>query len=473
LMISDNALKYMFPSNLTTIITFNKKFLADLEERFASSCPDFQKKSNEEKSEAVVDKIRRAENSTEAQSLFNMKIGDIFKRSAPFFKVYVSYLYDYEKSMSIIRMQKIQSKQFEKWLKNRKKMKSSEGLDIGSLLIMPCQRTPRYEILLKNLLEHTPEDHIDHSDLTEAVELVKSCAEYQNAKIRETNNKMKVHQISKLLNMSNLVKPSRRLVREGDLFLKHSKHKQRAYLFNDLLVVREVRKNPLGLTARTSPILQYSLLDVTIAQETAQTLCVRFADDYGNPMGEIEMIFDSEQLKEDWKYDIKAVLEELENKKEYIMKTQPNDTKIMKQISRKSLGNLRASKNMNDVSEIRKSVSAEKLFNEDESQETEEKEKDKKSSSMKNFLSKLGINANNILGTAKDITESKKAKRKAAEHSNSLRLSLIRNSPLQETVKEVGIVGDKNNPSSARESSVLQKRYSDGSITSDRKKDIV
>jgi len=300
----------------------------------------------------------------------------------------------YERSMSVIRMQKANSKQFESWLKNRKKMSWSEGLDIASLLIMPCQRTPRYQILLQNLLENTPYDHGDYDDLVDAVQLVKECAEYQNAKIRETNNKMKVHQLSKLFNLPDLIKPSRRLVREGDLFLKNSKHKQRAYLFNDLLLVREMKKNPLGMTSRSSPVHPYSLLDVNISQETPQTLCVTFADDNGRDFGEFEMIFDSEQLKDDWKYDLKAVLAELNSKKEYIMQTQPDDARQMKQMSRLSLGSNR-NPTQSNIAELRKSVSVEKLF--DDSPDM--KEKDRKSANMKNFLNKLGINANNVGNT--------------------------------------------------------------------------
>ena len=353
----DNVIKHMFPENLTTIIRFNRDFLDKLEQRFAFSCPKKEDKSQV----AVGDRDQSGEDSHETQAMFNLKIGDIFKKTAPFFKVYVSYLAAYERSMSVIRMQKANSKQFESWLKNRKKMSWSEGLDIASLLIMPCQRTPRYQILLQNLLENTPYDHGDYDDLVDAVQLVKECAEYQNAKIRETNNKMKVHQLSKLFNLPDLIKPSRRLVREGDLFLKNSKHKQRAYLFNDLLLVREMKKNPLGMTSRSSPVHPYSLLDVNISQETPQTLCVTFADDNGRDFGEFEMIFDSEQLKDDWKYDLKAVLAELNSKKEYIMQTQPDDARQMKQMSRLSLGSNR-NPTQSNIAELRKSVSVEKLF---------------------------------------------------------------------------------------------------------------
>ena len=36
--------------------------------------------------------------------------------------------------------------------------KEEEGVDLMSLLIQPIQRLPRYELLLKELFKHTPQD---------------------------------------------------------------------------------------------------------------------------------------------------------------------------------------------------------------------------------------------------------------------------------------------------------------------------
>ncbi|KAK6013026.1 RhoGEF domain protein [Ostertagia ostertagi] len=41
-------------------------------------------------------------------------------------------------------------------------------LDLDSLLISPIQRVPRYELLVKQLIKHTPTEHADHEVLLRA-----------------------------------------------------------------------------------------------------------------------------------------------------------------------------------------------------------------------------------------------------------------------------------------------------------------
>ena len=46
-------------------------------------------------------------------------------------------------------------------------------LDMGSLIIKPVQRIMKYPLLLRELLQATPEDHPDHRPLQEAFTAVK------------------------------------------------------------------------------------------------------------------------------------------------------------------------------------------------------------------------------------------------------------------------------------------------------------
>ena len=39
------------------------------------------------------------------------------------------------------------------------------GQSLQSLLIMPVQRVPRYELLLRELIKQTDDDHVDMADL--------------------------------------------------------------------------------------------------------------------------------------------------------------------------------------------------------------------------------------------------------------------------------------------------------------------
>ncbi len=42
-------------------------------------------------------------------------------------------------------------------------------LSINDFLIKPVQRLPKYVILLKDLLKHTPKDHPDYNNITKAL----------------------------------------------------------------------------------------------------------------------------------------------------------------------------------------------------------------------------------------------------------------------------------------------------------------
>ncbi|VEL33390.1 unnamed protein product [Protopolystoma xenopodis] len=51
------------------------------------------------------------------------------------------------------------------WHKSRE---SSTKLPLKALIVQPAQRIPRYELLIKRLIEHTPKSLADHALLIEA-----------------------------------------------------------------------------------------------------------------------------------------------------------------------------------------------------------------------------------------------------------------------------------------------------------------
>lgn len=55
---------------------------------------------------------------------------------------------------------------------------------IESFLIMPVQRLPRIEMLLKDLLKHTDEDHPDHFEMNRAFEGISKLTAFVNEKKR-------------------------------------------------------------------------------------------------------------------------------------------------------------------------------------------------------------------------------------------------------------------------------------------------
>jgi hypothetical protein len=170
-------------------------------------------------------------------------VGDIFKKYADFLKMYTQYLNGYESSMSVINSLN-NNKQFKKFLESRRK-DPEISLDFMSYLIMPVQRIPRYELLLKEFLKNTPNDHPEHSTLAEAFSKVQSIAQFIN------ESKRRMESMSKVLDIQNqiegnlgapLMAPHRRLIKEGKVqverssLLSYTFRKRLIFLFNDSIL---------------------------------------------------------------------------------------------------------------------------------------------------------------------------------------------------------------------------------------------
>ena len=65
-------------------------------------------------------------------------------------------------------------------------------LRLPNLLIQPIQRIPRYNLLIRDLLAKTPEEHPDHKHLTAALTILEGVMEYldKNITLMENNEKI-------------------------------------------------------------------------------------------------------------------------------------------------------------------------------------------------------------------------------------------------------------------------------------------
>ncbi|KAL9650016.1 hypothetical protein ABK040_003134 [Willaertia magna] len=288
-LVPENIAKTILPSDLLTIRTFNKNFLAQLEERFT----------------IYKDNLC---------GMYEMRIGDLFVKMAPFLKIYITYLSSYENCMTKIREYRKENKEFDRWIDRRKKHPKSCGLEMQSFLVMPVQRTPRYRLLLENLLKHTPQQHADYDTILQAIDKISDCATDQNVKIKETNNRMKIHQLSKVMKLNDLVQPHRRLIREGEIiFAETPKIVYRAYLFNDIFLFREKKRQKLKVK---KTIKVYSLWNAYISSGSKDkiTICLYHPDK--QKMIEKEIIFPDQKSKSDWVLDIEKTIEEVKEKKD-------------------------------------------------------------------------------------------------------------------------------------------------------------
>ncbi|ELP89252.1 FYVE, RhoGEF and PH domain containing protein, putative [Entamoeba invadens IP1] len=168
-------------------------------------------------------------------------VGATFVEFAHYFKVYkmivgnseavLAAMADISKSQSVSR-----------YLEQKRLMINAKvQLDLRSYLITPVQRLPRYNLLLTDLLKQTPEDHVDHKNIVDALASLKEYTQYANDSVKERERRDKLVSISKTLDGTSaeqIVKPGRFYVRCGALTeIGRKMNKPRfIYLFNDLFL---------------------------------------------------------------------------------------------------------------------------------------------------------------------------------------------------------------------------------------------
>ena len=133
--------------------------------------------------------------------------------------------------------------------------KEQAGMDIHSFLIMPVQRIPRYELLLKSLLEATLPSEKSYDSINLALDRIRRVAMAINEKKRETEALMELLQLEQSLPAESvtkfsLFKPGRKLLKSSSVQMivespmTGSKRLEpvQLLLFNDLLIWAEPSK---------------------------------------------------------------------------------------------------------------------------------------------------------------------------------------------------------------------------------------
>ncbi|XP_062508378.1 uncharacterized protein LOC134184648 isoform X2 [Corticium candelabrum] len=108
--------------------------------------------------------------------------------TAPFFKLFGSHAIGYTSALEIQRRLKHNGK-FTSFITEAE---ANSGHILSALLIIPIQRIPRYELLLKELLKHTDKDHPDYGDLTLALTKIQTVASGINESIRAIENELQL-----------------------------------------------------------------------------------------------------------------------------------------------------------------------------------------------------------------------------------------------------------------------------------------
>ncbi|XP_065577659.1 rho guanine nucleotide exchange factor 17-like isoform X2 [Artemia franciscana] len=182
-------------------------------------------------------------------------VGDVITNcltQPPVVATYIAFVSHWQVAKETVRMACQTKPAFGKFLM---KMKSEHKgkLELDSLLIMPVQRIPRYELLIKLLLKHTAKEHPDHDHLVRAQREVHELAvkincmekdymaiEQQQAMLRELET------LVEGLEPGHLASPLRTLIRHDTVTIPSStlgiRKERTLFLCSDLLVIASVKK---------------------------------------------------------------------------------------------------------------------------------------------------------------------------------------------------------------------------------------
>jgi hypothetical protein len=154
-------------------------------------------------------------------------LGAVVLRYAHFLKMYTSYVSDFNRTMQVVQ-QLGQSRKFVSFQEQTRKTPAVAGLDLMSLLITPVQRIPRYEMLLRELIKHTPSDTEHAKSLSAAYERIRQVCAHVNETKRMVENMQELMAVeSKVRDVDwsqfkekTFIEPSRRLLRYAPVLMR-------------------------------------------------------------------------------------------------------------------------------------------------------------------------------------------------------------------------------------------------------------
>ncbi|XP_010902137.2 rho guanine nucleotide exchange factor 17 [Esox lucius] len=184
--------------------------------------------------------------------------------------IYSAYIDNFLNAKDAVRIAKEAKPAFLKFLETSMR-ENKEKQALGDLMIKPVQRIPRYELLVKDLLKHTPEEHPDHRLLLDAQRDIKRLAEKINKGRRsaeEVERETRVMQeieahIEGVEHVRDILNPTRKFLRQEMVMEAKTvggKKDRSLFLFSDLLICTTLKRKSGSL--RRSSMSLYSAASV-------------------------------------------------------------------------------------------------------------------------------------------------------------------------------------------------------------------
>ncbi|XP_068505369.1 intersectin-2a isoform X4 [Syngnathus scovelli] len=181
-------------------------------------------------------------------------IGDLLASELTRLRPYVGFCSCQLNAAALLQSKTHNQPDFKDFLKKIATNYRCKGMPLSSFLLKPMQRITRYPLLIKNILEHTPKQHPDHTPLREALERAEELCSQVNEGVREKENSDRLEWIQShvqydgvienlvLNSLTNCLGP-RKLLHSGRLHKSKSSRELWAFLFSDFLLLTQSAKS--------------------------------------------------------------------------------------------------------------------------------------------------------------------------------------------------------------------------------------
>lgn len=181
--------------------------------------------------------------------------------------IYSAYIDNFMNAKDAVRIAKEAKPAFLKFLEQSMR-ENKEKQALGDLMIKPVQRIPRYELLVKDLLKHTPEEHPDYTFLLDAQKNIKRLAERinkgrRNAEELEKETRVMQEIEAHIEGIEHILNPQRKFLRQEmvvEVKTVGGKKDRSLFLFSDLLICTTLKRKSGSL--RRSSMSLYSAASV-------------------------------------------------------------------------------------------------------------------------------------------------------------------------------------------------------------------
>ncbi|XP_004696464.1 intersectin-2 [Echinops telfairi] len=193
-------------------------------------------------------KALRVRKKTGGEKMPVQMIGDILAAELAHLQAYIRFCSCQLNGAALVQQKTDEDSDFKEFLKKLASDPRCKGMPLSSFLLKPMQRITRYPLLIRSILENTPESHVDHSSLKLALERAEELCSQVNEGVREKENSDRLEWIQAHVqceglaeqlifnSLTNCLGP-RKLLHSGKLYKTKSNKELHAFLFNDFLLL--------------------------------------------------------------------------------------------------------------------------------------------------------------------------------------------------------------------------------------------